>query len=122
LAPRYRTLRDTVAWSYNLLEAAEQTLFVQLAVFVGGFCATDSRPVGPWQRLTHRDRTYAAKRFDEVPSHMTAGVNAIGYFFHPDDLTRWFRDQGCDVTVLSDEQSSVTAGRYLRLLATRPGS
>ena len=36
LPSRSRTLRDTVAWSYNLLDAAEQSLFTQLVVFVGG--------------------------------------------------------------------------------------
>jgi non-specific serine/threonine protein kinase len=34
---RQRTLRDTIAWSYHLLEPEEQQLFRWLAVFVGGF-------------------------------------------------------------------------------------
>ena len=33
---RQQTLRNTLAWSYNLLEEGEQQLFRQLAVFVGG--------------------------------------------------------------------------------------
>lgn len=32
-----QTVRDTIAWSYGLLAPAEQQLFRQLAVFVGGF-------------------------------------------------------------------------------------
>jgi predicted ATPase len=34
---RQRTLRGTVDWSYDLLDAEEQAIFCRLAVFVGGF-------------------------------------------------------------------------------------
>jgi non-specific serine/threonine protein kinase len=34
---RQRTLRDTIAWSHDLLDEEEQTLFRRLAIFVGGF-------------------------------------------------------------------------------------
>jgi predicted ATPase/DNA-binding NarL/FixJ family response regulator len=34
--PRLRSLRDAIAWSYDLLPPAEQALFRRLAVFVGG--------------------------------------------------------------------------------------
>jgi predicted ATPase/transcriptional regulator with XRE-family HTH domain len=34
--PRQQTLRATLDWSYNLLDADEQSLFARLAVFVGG--------------------------------------------------------------------------------------
>jgi tetratricopeptide (TPR) repeat protein len=36
LPERQQTLRNTIAWSYDLLEPAEQILFTRLAVFVGG--------------------------------------------------------------------------------------
>ena len=37
LPERHRALRDTVAWSYDLLGPDEKTLFAQLSVFGGGF-------------------------------------------------------------------------------------
>ncbi len=33
---RQQALRNTIAWSYNLLDAAEQSLFRRLSIFVGG--------------------------------------------------------------------------------------
>ncbi len=37
--PRQRSLREAIAWSYDLLGAEEQSLFRRLAVFVGGCTA-----------------------------------------------------------------------------------
>jgi predicted ATPase/DNA-binding SARP family transcriptional activator len=37
---RHRTLRDTIAWSYDMLPAQEQALLCRLAVFAGGFTVT----------------------------------------------------------------------------------
>jgi predicted ATPase/DNA-binding SARP family transcriptional activator len=34
---RHQTLRDAIAWSYDLLTEAEKTLFQRLSIFVGGF-------------------------------------------------------------------------------------
>jgi predicted ATPase len=36
LPERHKTIRNTIDWSYQLLDAGERTLFAQLGVFVGG--------------------------------------------------------------------------------------
>jgi predicted ATPase/DNA-binding CsgD family transcriptional regulator len=44
LPARQQTLRSTIAWSYDLLDAPEQAAFAQLAVFVGG-CSLEAAEV-----------------------------------------------------------------------------
>src|SRR5579864_1403637 len=43
--PRQQTLRNAIAWSYDLLEAKEQAVFRLLAVFVGGTSLDAARAV-----------------------------------------------------------------------------
>ncbi len=49
---RQQTMRDTIAWSFDLLTPAEQTLFRDLALFAGGFGLEGAEAVsgdtGPW--------------------------------------------------------------------------
>jgi predicted ATPase/DNA-binding XRE family transcriptional regulator len=48
LPPRQRAIRDTVAWSYDLLEGRAQTLFRRVSVFAGGWSLDDLAEVcGP---------------------------------------------------------------------------
>ncbi len=44
--PRQRTLRGTLAWSYDLLSEPEQTLFGRLSVFAGGWTLEAAEAVG----------------------------------------------------------------------------
>jgi non-specific serine/threonine protein kinase len=43
---RQQTMRNTIGWSYDLLNTAEQTLFRRLAVFVGGFSLDAAEVIG----------------------------------------------------------------------------
>lgn len=46
LPSRQQTLRATIAWSYDLLNEAEQTLFRRLGVFIGGWDIAAAEAVG----------------------------------------------------------------------------
>jgi len=45
LPARQQTLRNTLDWSYSLLNPQEKTLYARLAVFVGGFTLEDAEAV-----------------------------------------------------------------------------
>src|SRR5262249_31298120 len=57
---RQQTLRHTLAWSYDLLEALDQALFGRLAVFVGGWTLEAAETVCADAALTA----------DEVPDRL----------------------------------------------------
>jgi len=88
-------------------------------IFLGGFCATDDLPAGAWEQLEYQDRTYRAKRYREA-KNFTAGVNPHAWFFHGDDLMRFFTEREWNVQMIADEATTVTAGRYVRFLAVKP--
>lgn len=52
LPARQQTLRDTIDWSYELLERADRDLFERFGVFAGAACLSEAEPVcGPPEDL-----------------------------------------------------------------------
>ncbi|MBD2126536.1 hypothetical protein NDI39_05180 [Microcoleus sp. ZQ-A2] len=87
-------------------------------IFIGGFCATESSPEGDYETLEYEGEKYRVKRYKEA-DYFTAGVNPIGYFFHKDDLMKFFKQRNYEVIVISDEDAEIAAGNYLRFLACK---
>ncbi len=55
VAPRQRTLRGMLDWSYDLLSGAERALFRRLSVFAGGWTLEAAEVVGPGGGIGARD-------------------------------------------------------------------
>ena len=61
LPSRLQTMRDTIAWSHDLLDDAEQALFQLLAVFVGGFTLEAAEWVSSEQPGTTATRSIVSR-------------------------------------------------------------
>jgi tetratricopeptide (TPR) repeat protein len=117
LPDRQRTLRDTIAWSYELLDLNEQRLFSRLAIFDGGFtleaaetvCGTDLDtlaslvekslvlPAADRFRLLETIREYARERLTEGGDAPSLAARHAEYFLglaeatHADQMQGWAR-------------------------------
>jgi excisionase family DNA binding protein len=49
VAARHQSLRQAIAWSYDLLSRKEQVLFARLSIFSGGFTLDAAERVGGWE-------------------------------------------------------------------------
>jgi hypothetical protein len=93
-------------------------------VFLGGFCVTDSLPEKVFDLLEYGAQSFRVKKYKEE-NDCTSGVNGYGYFFHRDDLVRFFSERECVIDFISEEEKTVTDGNvvlrgtYIRFLARR---
>ena len=65
---RQQTLRDAIAWSYDLLGKQEQRTFRRLAVFVGGFTLDAADGVGSWVLEGAASSSPSPNTFDVIAS------------------------------------------------------
>jgi diguanylate cyclase (GGDEF)-like protein len=137
--PHQQTLRATIDWSYDLLAAAERTLFARLAIFTGGctlpaildVCSdgdleadavfgalsalVDKSLVvfeAPRYRLLESTREYAAERLDTGGERATVGARHAAYYRVQVDRASLAEGQGSYrawITPLIDELDNVRA-------------
>lgn len=92
-------------------------------IFLGGFCATETRPDVPYTLLNYEGQSYKAKKYVEGNSFVS-GVNPYGYIFDKDDLIRFFSERDYKVTVISEHavpnaRTYTQGGIFLRFLAQK---
>jgi non-specific serine/threonine protein kinase len=63
---RQQTLRNTLAWSYNLLSTTEQEIFRRLSVFVGGFTIEAAEAVSGLRLEAEKEGAIPADVFDVI--------------------------------------------------------
>jgi predicted ATPase/DNA-binding CsgD family transcriptional regulator len=133
----HRTLRATVEWSYQLLEASEREAFRSLAVFVGGFDAAAAMAVAPElsvdllarlvdkslvapaespagrtsYRMLDTVHEYAYRLLVDADELDAARERHLRHFarFARSDGAGWFRDAGQLVSELHDDYENVRA-------------
>jgi predicted ATPase/class 3 adenylate cyclase/DNA-binding CsgD family transcriptional regulator len=121
LPARQRTLRDAIAWSYDLLTPAEQALFRRLAVFVGGCTLEAAEAVATAEA---GDRRWALDPFEALDGvESLIAKSLLRQVSGPDDVPRiamleTIREYGVEELRRTGELQSVRrwhAGYFLGL-------
>jgi predicted ATPase len=116
LPARQRTLRDTIAWSHDLLTPAEQALFRRLAVFVNGAhldsieaidAAAGSTAESTWVVLSALVEKSLVRRMDDGPPRFS--------------MLETIREFALDKLVSSGEEDAVREAHARHFLAFAEG-
>jgi predicted ATPase/class 3 adenylate cyclase len=116
--PRQQTLRATIEWSYDLLNAEEQRLFCRLAVFTGGCTYESAEEIAdadPETLQSLLDKSLVRKRDSElgprfwmletIREYATEGLDASG---EADELRRRHAEHFLDLA--EDAEAHLTTG------------
>ena len=99
LPARLRTMRDAIAWSYDLLPPEEQVLFRKLAVFVGGFTLDAAAAITASERQDHDVMDDIAALIDK--SLVQTVIGAVGEPHY--QMLETVREFGLDQLAASEE-------------------
>ena len=108
-APRHRTLRATIQWSYDLLTSPEQMLYERLSVFNGPFDVAAAQAVSLDSTLTGHQIDDALESLVER-SMLNVAFGRSGGRFRMLDTMRQFADE----CLRSRGQAGIVAERHAR--------
>jgi predicted ATPase/DNA-binding CsgD family transcriptional regulator len=108
---RLRTMRDAIAWSFDLLSPAEQVLFRRLSIFAGGFtldaaeAVTDEAPLPSAASSLSSALDGVASLIDKSLVRRDDSAAAEPRF----DILETIREFGLEMVVAANEEANVRA-------------
>jgi non-specific serine/threonine protein kinase len=105
--PRQQTLRATIDWSYELLTEPEQTLFVRLAAFVGGWSLEAAETICAGGGLEREDVLDLLIRLVEKSLVLTVGADSAQRYVLLETLRHYGREK-----LVTEGEAEALNGRH----------